>query len=208
MTNPSAALQLPVRSRRYLVLLLLPVLLGIVSIKPARAQATADTSKAGDHWGPHGHMLGRGPMAGPPAPAFMRDSIQVSGKELQQYTQRYNSHMAATKPLRDSVRTSMEAVRAAFEKGDRSDIRSQRDAGRAQWKRLADQDKKFDQDLKNVLSKDQQTRYQQWKDNRKQEARQQWRGHRADRHGGRWGAGQDSTGASEGRSDSAQSQTR
>jgi hypothetical protein len=206
MTQKFTSLQHPARRHRSLMLLV-PLLLGIVLTGPAQAQGS-DSAGAGDHSGPHGHMLGHGAMAAPPSPSFMRDSIQVSGKELQQYTQRYNSHMAATKPLRDSLRTSMQSARAAFDKGNRSEASSQRDAVRAQWKRLADQDKKFDQDLKNVLTKDQQTRYEQWKDNRKHEARQQWRQRRADRRHGGWGSGPDSTSASRGQSDSAQSPTR
>jgi Spy/CpxP family protein refolding chaperone len=114
----------------------------------------------------------------------MRDSIRVSGKELQQYTEQYDSHMAATKPIRDSVRTGMQAVRAAYEKGDREAARAGRGKVQEQWKKLAEQDKKFEENLKNVLTKDQQTRYEQWKDKQKQEVREEWRQHRRE-HGSR-----------------------
>jgi len=125
----------------------------------------------------------------------MRDSLQVSGKELQQYTKLYDSHMAATKPLRDSVRSSVQAARAAYDKGDRSEAQAGREKIQQQGKKLAEQDKKFEDSLKSVLTKDQQTRYQQWKDKRRQEAHDQWQQHRA--QGGQgWHMHHDSTNAS------------
>lgn len=200
----------PPNPKRHLTLgiLVTALLIGLAAAPPAAAQnSQPDSSRAGEVGSPHGRMIRFAAVEGPPAPAFMRDSIQVTGKQLQQYTQRYDSHMRATQPLRDSLRTSMQAARAAFEKGDRSEAHSRRDAVQSQWKRLADQDKKFNQDLKNVLTKEQQTRYQQWKDNRKEEDRRRWREHRADRRGG-WHSHQDSTRASRPSSDSDPGQGR
>jgi len=119
-------------------------------------------------------------LDGPPAPAVLQDSIQLSGKALQQYSQRYESHMAATKSSRDSLRANMMAARAAFEKGDRAEAQSRRESLEKQWKQLADQDKKFEAGLKDILTKDQQARYQQLQDKRKQEERDQWRHHHGD----------------------------
>ena len=167
----------PLRLAR--VLVGLPLLLGL-SAGVAQAQGGSDPS--GDHAGPpHHHKMQRSAaLDGPPAPAVLRDSIQLSGKALQQYTQRYESHMASTKASRDSLRASMQAARAAFEKGDRSEAQSPREGLEKQWKQLADQDKKFEAGLKDILTKDQQTRYQQLQDKRKQEARDQWRHHYGD----------------------------
>ena len=161
------------------VLVGLPLLLGL-SAGVAHAQGSADPS--GDHAGPphHHHMQRSATLDGPPAPAVLRDSIQLSGKALQQYTQRYDSHMASTKASRDSLRASMQAARAAYEKGDRSEAQSRREGLEKQWKQLADQDKKFEAGLKDILTKDQQTRYQQLQDKRKQEARDQWRHYHGD----------------------------
>jgi Spy/CpxP family protein refolding chaperone len=173
-------------------LLALPLLLGIGMTSRVQAQRKADDS--GDHAGPpHGRRMWFRFADGPPAPSFMRDSIRVSGKELQQYTQRYESHMTATKAARDSVRSSMQEVRAAYAKGDRSEAQTRRDQVKQQWKQLADQDKKFEDGLKNVLTKEQQTRYQQWKDRRRHDAREQWRQQRANGHGKGWTMGHDST---------------
>jgi Spy/CpxP family protein refolding chaperone len=161
----------------------LALLVGLIAA-PAHAQRSTDQA-SGDQVRPsHGRVFRSGRVDGPPSPAFMRDSIRVSGKELQQYTQQYDSHIAATKPIRDSVRASMQAMRAAYEKGDREEARAGREKAQQQWKKLAEQDKKFVDNLKNVLTRDQQSRYEQWKDQRKQEAREEWRQHRG-KHGSR-----------------------
>jgi Spy/CpxP family protein refolding chaperone len=105
----------------------------------------------------------------------MRDSIKLTGEPLQQYTTRYGNYMASTKPVRDSLRTTMEDIRASFENGDRSAIREQRTTVDRQWKDLSDRDKNFDKGLKDILTKDQQKRYKKWKDDREKAARDQWR---------------------------------
>jgi Spy/CpxP family protein refolding chaperone len=204
MTSPDTSFHHPA-SRPMILMLLVPLLLGMGLAGPAGAQTAADTSRGGDHWPEHRSMHRMGAVDGPPSPTFMRDSIRVTSKELQQYSQRYQTHMAATKTLRDSVRTSLQSMRAAYEKGDRSEARSGRDTVRGQWKRLAEQDKKFADDLKNVLTKDQLTRFQQWRENRKREARQSWREHQADR---RHGSPPDSTSASRTPADSGASPSR
>src|SRR5215213_9906058 len=105
----------------------LSLLLGLGTDGVLHAQAAPDAA-GGDHVGrPHGRMGRFSRLDGPPAPAFIRDSLEVRGKELQQYTQRYDSHMATTKALRDSVRSGVQAAHAAYEKGDQSEARSGRE---------------------------------------------------------------------------------
>jgi hypothetical protein len=137
------------------------------------------TYHGGERMGPpHGgghRMLSRLAIEGPPSPAVMRDSINLSPDQLKQYARRYADHIAATRPTRDSLRTTMQAVRSAFERGDRSAAREQRDIVERQSKDLADRDKTFDKGLKDILSKDQQKRYQKWKENREKEERDRWR---------------------------------
>jgi hypothetical protein len=169
----------PVPLRLMRVLVGVPLLFGLGT---GVAQAQGSSDPTGDHASPphHHNMQRSAALDGPPAPAVLRDSIQLSGKALQQYTQRYESHMASTRASRDSLRASMQAARAAFEKGDRSEAESRREGLEKQWKQLADQDKKFEAGLKDILTKDQQARYQQLQEKRKQEARDQWRHHHGD----------------------------
>jgi hypothetical protein len=196
--------------RPSLVLLLsLPLLLALGTIGSAHAQTRSDSSSKADESGPpHRRMLRFGALEGPPAPVFMRDSLEVTGKELQQYTQRYESHMAATKASRDSVRSSMQAARAAFEKGDRSAARTQRETTGRQWKQLADQDRKFEASLKDVLNKAQLSRFQEWKDQRREAFRAERQQHRQEGGRGGWGRRHDSAGDSSRSPDSSSNQTR
>jgi hypothetical protein len=114
-------------------------------------------------------------IEGPLTPAVIQDSIGVSGKQLEEYARRYSSLMAASRPERDSLRTTMQTMRTAFEQGDRAAARNQRGNIDRQSKMLLDQDKEFEKSLKDLLSKDQQKRYQKLKQNREKEARDHWR---------------------------------
>ena len=184
MSRVHPQLRMPLARHPVRMLCTLGILVGLGIAGPAEAQRGTDRAGGAQVPLSHRHMHPSGRVEGPPVPAFMRDSIGVSGKELQQYTEQYDSHMAATKPIRDSVRASMQAVRTAYEKGDRDAAGAAREKAQGQWKQLAEQDTKFEENLKNVLTKDQQTRYQQWEDKRKEHARDEWRQHRG-KHGSR-----------------------
>jgi Spy/CpxP family protein refolding chaperone len=125
------------------------------------------------HWGGGHRMMSRETLEGPPAPAILHDSIGLSGNQLQHYTQQYSNYTAETKPARDSLRTSMQAMRTAFQSGDRSQARSQRDAFERQASELTKKDQAFEKVLKESLTKDQQKRYDQWKAARDKAARDQ-----------------------------------
>jgi hypothetical protein len=116
-------------------------------------------------------MISREVLDGPPAPAVLRDSIGLSGDQLQRYAQRYSNYMTETGPVRDSLWTSIRALRAAFESGDRSEARSRRDGLERQSNELAKRDKAFEKMLKQDLSKDQQKRYDKWKESRQRAER-------------------------------------
>ena len=113
-------------------------------------------------------------IEGPLAPAVVQDSVGVGGKQLEEYARRYSSLMAASRPARDSLRTTMETMRTAFEQGDRAAARDRRGTLERQSKTLLDQDKEFEKGLKDLLSKDQQKRYQKLKQNREKDARDRW----------------------------------
>jgi dsDNA-specific endonuclease/ATPase MutS2 len=67
----------------------------------------------------------------------------------------------------------MQAMRAAFESGDRSEARGRRDALERQSQELTKKDKEFEKVLKESLTKDQQKRYDKWKDARDKAEREQ-----------------------------------
>jgi hypothetical protein len=111
----------------------------------------------------------------------MRDSIGVTGAKLEDYTKRYESHMAATKPARDSLLNAIEAMRSKG--GDRSAPRERRGALRGQFEALAQRDQQFEASLKDLLSQDQQKRYAEWKENQRNLARKRWHRDRHERSG-------------------------
>jgi hypothetical protein len=117
--------------------------------------------------------MSRETLEGPPSPAILHDSIGLSGDQLQLYARRYSNYTAETGPVRDSLRTSMQAMRAAFESGDRSEAGGRRDALERQSQELAKKDKEFEKVLKEGLTKDQQKRYDKWKAAREKAEREQ-----------------------------------
>ena len=173
----SHGLSLSLRARRVFLLGSLPVLLALGSPGSAWSQAGAAESTA-TRPGP-GKRAGH---HGPIAPAVLRDSIGVTGSKLEQYTRLYDSHMAATKPARDSLRSAVQVLRSGPRDGDRSAARERRGALRERFQELAKRDQQFESSLKNLLTQDQQKRYADWKENQRSMARQRWhRGH--DRNG-------------------------
>jgi hypothetical protein len=125
------------------------------------------------HGGGGQRMMSSETLEGPPSPAILHDSIGLSGDQLQRYSQQYSNYTADTRPVRDSLRTSMQAMRAAFESGDRSEARGRRDALASQVQELKKKDKEFEKVLKEDLTKDQQKRYDKWKDARDKAEREQ-----------------------------------
>jgi hypothetical protein len=111
---------------------------------------------------------------GPASPEILRDSIGVSGAKLDQYTKRYQSYMAQTKPARDSLQTAMRSMRSDYQKGDRAAARNRRDAVRKEAESLMQRDRQFEAGLKDILSQDQQKRYAEWRENQIKLARE-WR---------------------------------
>ena len=69
-------------------------------------------------------------------------------------------------------------MREAFETGGRDAARESRSDLQRQWKDLSKRDKKFEKALKDLLSKDQQKRYQQWKKAREKAEEELWKDRR------------------------------
>jgi hypothetical protein len=124
------------------------------------------------HWGGGHRMLSRGVLEGPPAPAVLHDSIGLSGDQLTRYSQQYSNYIAETGPTRDSLRVSLRQMHDARQAGDRTQIQSRRDSLRKQAQSLAQRDQEFEKVLRQDLTKEQQKRYDQWKDARAKAARQ------------------------------------
>jgi hypothetical protein len=121
-------------------------------------------------------MMSRELLEGPPSPAILHDSIGLAVDQLQHYSQEYSNYIAQTRPTRDSLRTEMQQMRAAFQSGDRSGATARRGSVGSQAADLSRRDKEFEKVLKQDLSKDQQKRYDKWKESQKQAERQQHRG--------------------------------
>jgi hypothetical protein len=168
--SPTLSLKTPSPARRALILVGLPVLLAIGSVGSPLAQS--GPAEHGAAAGP-GHRRHHGQL-GPIAPAILRDSIGVTGSKLEQYTRRYDSHMAATKPARDSLEHAVQAMRSAFQSGDRAAAGERRQAIRRQSDQLAKSDKQFEASVKDLLSKDQQKRYAKWQEEQVNLARGRW----------------------------------
>jgi Spy/CpxP family protein refolding chaperone len=172
-------------SYRILLAIGLPIILALGSVTPSLAQSPPGEygpgGPGGGRWnkgGGGGHRISSETIEGPPAPAVMRDSIGLSGDQLQRYATLYTNHVNATKAARDSLRANLQEVRAAFQSGDRSAARERRSAIESQANDLSKQDKTFDNELKNILTKDQQKRYDTWKDNRDKAKRAERRSNR------------------------------
>lgn len=184
MSFPSPAVRRPSLPLRALVWAGVPVLLILGLVRSPFAQSAPggygpgrgmEGMRGGGRMGPPGggnraELLEA--MEGPLAPAVLQDSAGVSGRELEEYAQRYSSLMAATRPARDSLRATMQTIRTAFDRGDRAAARDQRQDVERQSKTLIDRDKEFEKGLKGLLSKDQQKRYQKLKQDREQQSRE------------------------------------
>jgi hypothetical protein len=126
----------------------------------------------GEHMGPPRHRMAVMAAAeGPASPAILRDTVQLSGDKLQQYTKRYDAYMASTKVARDSLRANLQAIRSAFQSGDRSAARDRRDLVMHQADDLSKRDQQFEKDVRSLLNQDQQKRYDKWKDDRQKNQR-------------------------------------
>jgi hypothetical protein len=170
------SLKTPSQAHRALILVGLPILLAIGAVGSPFAQSGPADHGAAPGPGPRRHHGQMGPIA----PAILRDSIGVTGSKLEQYTRRYDSHMATTKPARDSLESAMRSMRTAFQSGDRAAAGERRQAIKRQSDQLAKSDQQFQASLKDLLSKDQQKRYAKWQEEQLNLARERWHRERSE----------------------------
>ena len=143
-------------------------------------QAHGDGGEPGGR--PRHRMAGLEAVAGPASPAVLRDTVRLSGAKLQQYSKQYDAYIASTKVARDSLRSNLQAMRSAYESGDRSAARDRRDTVKRQSEDLSRRDQEFEKSLKSLLSSEQQKRYDQWKADLQKSQRANWRSQHQD-HG-------------------------
>jgi hypothetical protein len=153
--------------RRGLFLAGAPFLLGLGLVGSPLAQSAPRPHQPP---GPHPAMR----HLGPASPEIMRDSIGVTGAKLDQYTRRYQTYMAQTRPARDSLQAAMRSLRNDYQKGDRTASRNEHQAIRKEAETLRKRDQQFEASVKDILSKDQQKRYAAYKENQIKLARE-WR---------------------------------
>ena len=171
----------PFRRNRGLILAGLPAVLAISLVGSAPAQS-GPPGHDSPHHGPRPAMRSLGPVS----PEILRDSIGVTGAKLDQYTKKYQSYMASTKPARDSLRNELASARSAYQKGDTTALRNKRPEIRKQAQALRDRDRKFEEGLKDILSSDQQKRYASWKESQMKLAQARmhdWRKEHGHNHG-------------------------
>jgi hypothetical protein len=177
---------LPVRSG--IRLLGLPVILSAMLAAPLMAQSGAGVSpdsrpQSGwaEHRGsPRHRMEALEAAVGPASPAILRDTVQLSGAKLDQYTKQYNAYIASTRVMRDSLRNNLQTMRSAFQSGDRSRAGEQRDVAMRQAQDLQKRDQEFEKSVKPLLDQNQQKRYDTWKNDRQKNAHERWRGEHPD----------------------------
>jgi hypothetical protein len=101
-------------------------------------------------------------VEGPATPSTLQDLVNLNPDQLHKYTSRYNDHITATKLVRDSVRTTMQTMRAEFEDGDRASAREHGPIAERLWKELSPKDEAFSKGLKDLLTKKQFEEYKEW----------------------------------------------
>jgi hypothetical protein len=134
----------------------------------------------GGQMGPAGRGERRLPspeqVEGPATPAVLQDLVDLNPDQLQKYTVRYNEHIAATRSGRDSLRATVQTMRAEFEDGDPDSAREHAPIAERLWKDLSPKDEAFSKGLKDLLTKEQLEQYKKWQ---KEQAPQDRRGGRA-----------------------------
>jgi hypothetical protein len=133
--------------------------------------------------GGRGGMMGRPPgprmdfptaeqVEGPLTPSAMSQLLDLESDGTRRYADSYARHMQETAPVRDSLRTILNALRDARERGDREAMRSamreHRDVVSRLWKDLSKRDEQFYKTVKKSLTKEQRKRFEQWQEDEEQ----------------------------------------
>jgi hypothetical protein len=131
---------------------------------PNRGWSRRGMGPGGGHMGPRSErrLPSPGQVEGPATPSVLKDLVDLNPDQLRNYTARYNEHIAATKVVRDSLRTTIQTMREEFENGSRESARERRPTAEQLWKDLSPRDQAFSKGLKDLLTKKQLGVYQKW----------------------------------------------
>lgn len=134
----------------------------------------------GGHGGPGGNSRHAVPdpviLEGPPQPDDFAAMFQLADSQRPRYDSLYRSLMDSTAAERDSVAAVRQDIREAFQSGDRAAAEQPMRALRTLTKDLENQQKKFDDSLKHLLTHDQWKDYDKWREERRREAEEEMRG--------------------------------
>lgn len=165
----------------------LPALAGFLGLMIAATPAAAQFGGGGGIGGgigrggmgqrPNGGqpMLTEQELDGPPTAGMMQQLLSLEDGQTAAYQQAYDSLMRASQAERDSARVALKGMRDAFAGGDRESARANGRIARRIGDDLAQRDAAFDKSLRTMLNKDQQKRYDKWKDQNRKEAEEKQR---------------------------------
>lgn len=136
-----------------------------------------------------GRMANMSPysMEVPPAADVLTKAVGLSADQAAQYTKLRDAHVAATKPLRDSLDAGRAKAREAMQGGNRDQGMQLMRGMRAQSQELRTSAAAFDSSVTKLLKDDQKYRYEEWKKGESQRLMQE----RRQQFGGRRGSGGD-----------------
>lgn len=111
-------------------------------------------------------------LKGPLDTAQARTLLNLSDSQAAQYTQKYDSFMVATQPLRDSATANLAKMNERLDDGDQSAALFYVERVQGIGKDLKARQDRFESDLRRFLSGDQMKEYKKWRDGEDQATEQ------------------------------------
>lgn len=103
-------------------------------------------------------------LDGPPDSATARSALALSDSQSLRYGQTYRAFMTATRPSRDSAQLATDKMNDRLATGDRAAALFYAQRLQDIGKSLRDRQDKFDDGLRDFLTRDQQKAYRKWED--------------------------------------------
>lgn len=133
-------------------------------LAPAAAAAQGGAA-GGGMGGGMGRMATMHPFAMevPPEAAAFAKALGLNADQTAKYAKLRDAEIKATKPTRDSLDAARTKAREAMQAGNREEGMQMMQSSRAQMQTLQQAAESFDNDLSFVLTPEQQTKYDEWK---------------------------------------------